>query len=102
MPYTIPYRLGRTTERVKDKFVALVRRIYDGAKKDGNYYVLNDVYKSAEEIGIGAKDRDIILNRLLDMKYGEKREHILFIENDVLKSPFECEEFISWITKVVE
>jgi hypothetical protein len=36
------------------------------------------------------------------MKYGEKREHILFIENDVLKSPFECEEFISWITKVVE
>ena len=73
-------------KKLVDKMDALRVKFMDGCAKNG----------------IGTKEKDNILNRLLDIKKKKKREHILFIENDVLKSPFECEEFISWITKVVE
>ena len=100
-PTTLPYRLGRTTERVKNRFVDYVHALYKNFTVSDGIYNLNPADVAAKAINLSQKDFDIIENRLLDMVYGKDGKHILYKENGVLKSPFDETFFISWITKVV-
>lgn len=95
------YRFGKSSERVKDKFVTMITALYDGVNCVDGEYKLNDPIKTAEKENIGDTDRDVIIKRLMQMTKGEERIPILVKDNGVYKTKMDMESFINWITKIV-
>lgn len=95
------YRFGRTTEKVKDRFVAFVKALYRGAKKDSEgFYLLADVDSAAKSAEIVEKDKEIIITRLLQMVYGIPPQKLMFYEGEQLKSKLDKDSFIEYITTI--
>lgn len=93
------YRLGTTTEKVKDKFVSFVKELYREAKQDNEKdWILNNLYESSNNVRISEKDRDVIIKRLMQLRKNSKP--ILIVDDrGTCYSSLTREEFIEFITE---
>lgn len=97
---TYPYRLGRTSEKVKNRFVEFVTRMYEGARPDSETgtYPLKDMAKVAKEMGLNEADEKTITSVLLNITYKDGEKLLDADHNSKLSK----DEFIDWITFIKE
>lgn len=97
---TYPYRLGRTSEKVKNRFVEFVTRMYEGARPDSETgtYPLKDMAKVSKEMGLNEADEKTITSVLLNITY-KNGEKLLDADHN---SKLSKDEFIDWITFIKE
>ena len=97
---TYPYRLGRTSEKVKNRFVEFVTKMYGDAVPDSETgtYPLKDMAKVAKEMGLNEADEKTITSVLLNITY-KNGEKLLDADHN---SRLSKEEFIDWITFIKE
>lgn len=97
---TYPYRLGRTSEKVKNRFVEFVTRMYEGARPDSETgtYSLKDMAKVSKEMGLNEADEKTITSVLLNITY-KNGEKLLDADHN---SKLSKDEFIDWITFIKE
>ena len=97
---TYPYRLGRTSEKVKNRFVEFVTKMYEGARPDSETgtYPLKDMAKVAKEMGLNEADEKTITSVLLNITYKDGEKLLDADHNSKLSK----DEFIDWITFIKE
>ena len=97
---TYPYRLGRTSEKVKNRFVEFVTKMYEGARPDSETgtYPLKDMAKVSKEMGLNEADEKTITSVLLNITY-KNGEKLLDADHN---SKLSKDEFIDWITFIKE
>lgn len=97
---TYPYRLGRTSEKVKNRFVEFVTKMYEGALPDSETgtYPLKDMSKVAKEMGLNEADEKTITSVLLNITYKDGEKLLDADHNSKLSK----DEFIDWITFIKE
>lgn len=97
---TYPYRLGRTSEKVKNRFVEFVTRMYEGARPDSKTgtYPLKDMAKVSKEMGLNEADEKTITSVLLNITYKDGEKLLDADHNSKLSK----DEFIDWITFIKE
>ena len=97
---TYPYRLGRTSEKVKNRFVEFVTKMYEDALPDSETgtYPLKDMTKVAKEMGLNEADEKTITSVLLNITYKDGEKLLDADHNSKLSK----EEFINWITFIKE
>lgn len=97
---TYPYRLGRTSEKVKNRFVEFVTKMYEGARPDSETgtYPLKDMSKVAKEMGLNEADEKTITSVLLNITYKDGEKLLDADHNSKLSK----DEFIDWITFIKE
>ena len=97
---TYPYRLGRTSEKVKNRFVEFVTKMYEGARPDSETgtYPLKDMAKVAKEMGLNEADEKTITSVLLNITYKDGKKLLDADHNSKLSK----DEFIDWITFIKE
>lgn len=97
---TYPYRLGRTSEKVKNRFVEFVTRMYEGARPDSETgtYPLKDMAKVSKEMGLNEADEKTITSVLLNITYKDGEKLLDADHNSKLSK----DEFIDWITFIKE
>lgn len=97
---TYPYRLGRTSEKVKNRFVEFVTRMYEGARPDSETgtYPLKDMAKVSKEMGLNEADEKTITSVLLNITYKDGEKLLDANHNSKLSK----DEFIDWITFIKE
>lgn len=97
---TYPYRLGRTSEKVKNRFVEFVTKMYEGARPDSETgtYPLKDMSKVAKEMGLNEADEKTITSVLLNITYKDGEKLLDADRNSKLSK----DEFIDWITFIKE
>lgn len=97
---TYPYRLGRTSEKVKNRFVEFVTKMYEDALPDSETgtYPLKDMAKVAKEMGLNEADEKTITSVLLNITYKDGEKLLDADHNSKLSK----EEFINWITFIKE
>lgn len=98
---TYPYRLGRTSVKVKDRFVDFVKKMYDDGKvpqNDKGLYLLKDMGKVSIEMLLNKSDQETIINVLNGITYKDGSKLI----DDNGNSKLSLNEFIDWITFIVE
>lgn len=97
---TYPYRLGRTSEKVKNRFVEFVTKMYEGARLDSETgtYPLKDMTKVAKEMGLNEADEKTITSVLLNITYKDGEKLLDADRNSKLSK----DEFIDWITFIKE
>ena len=97
---TYPYRLGRTSEKVKNRFVEFVTKMYEGARPDSETgtYPLKDMAKVAKEMGLNEADEKTITSVLLNITYKDGEKLLDADRNSKLSK----DEFIDWITFIKE
>ena len=97
---TYPYRLGRTSEKVKNRFVEFVTKMYEGARPDSETgtYQLKDMTKVAKEMGLNEADEKTITSVLLNITYKDGEKLLDADRNSKLSK----DEFIDWITFIKE
>lgn len=97
---TYPYRLGRTSEKVKNRFVEFVTRMYEGARPNSETgtYPLKDMAKVSKEMGLNEADEKTITSVLLNITYKDGEKLLDADHNSKLSK----DEFIDWITFIKE
>lgn len=97
---TYLYRLGRTSEKVKNRFVEFVTKMYEGARPDSEtgIYPLKDMTKVAKEMSLNEADEKTITSVLLNITY-KNGEKLLDADHN---SKLSKDEFIDWITFIKE
>ena len=97
---TYPYRLGRTSEKVKNRFVEFATRMYEGARPDSETgtYPLKDMAKVSKEMGLNEADEKTITSVLLNITYKDGEKLLDADHNSKLSK----DEFIDWITFIKE
>lgn len=97
---TYPYRLGRTSEKVKNRFVEFVTKMYEGARPDSETgtYPLKDMAKVAKEMSLNEADEKTITSVLLNITYKDGEKLLDADHNSKLSK----DEFVDWITFIKE
>lgn len=95
---TFPYRFGRTSEKVKNRFVNFVRKMYEESIQDPEtgVYILRDMPIVAKEMGLSESDKDTIIKVLTNVNYNDGNKILDSDGNSKLSE----EEFIDWITYI--
>ena len=99
------YRLGKTTEKVKQKFMDFIDALYSDCSynKRQMKYVFTDYVMSDRYIDISAKNKVTILDRLKSIKSEYRKNQIPIIEeNDgILYSRFDKDFLKRYLTETV-
>lgn len=91
--YTHEYRFGRTTEKVKTRFVEFIKEMYEDA------IVVNDVYYLSKSTSATPEDEETILRRLLPIEYKNTGHKVLEINaNGDWTTTLDRDEFIRYVT----
>lgn len=97
---TYPYRLGRTSEKVKNRFVEFVTKMYNDVKPDSETgtYPLREMSEVAKEMKLNEADEKTITSVLKGIVY---KDGTKLLDGDC-NSKLSLEDFISWITFIKE
>lgn len=91
--YTHEYRFGRTTEKVKARFVEFIKEMYEDA------IVVNDVYYLSKSTSATPEDEETILRRLLPIEYKNTGHKVIEINaNGDWTTTLDRDEFIKYVT----
>lgn len=96
---TYPYRLGRTSEKVKNRFVEFVTKMYNNSTVDSSgLYTLREMSEVAKEMKLNEADEKTITSVLKGIVY---KDGTKLLDGDC-NSKLSLEDFISWITFIKE
>lgn len=96
---TYPYRLGRTSEKVKNRFVEFVTKMYNSSTVDSSgLHILREMSEVAKEMKLNEADEKTITSVLKGIAY---KDGTKLLDGDC-NSKLSLEDFISWITFIKE
>lgn len=96
---TYPYRLGRTSEKVKNRFVEFVTKMYNNSTVDSSgLHILREMSEVAKEMKLNEADEKTITSVLKGIVY---KDGTKLLDGDC-NSKLSLEDFISWITFIKE